>query len=159
MRKLRCYLSQAITLLKKEDPYLAKQTMKVYDYIEEYLAENNIEVFHPIKEQSDLQPGDIYWRDVKAEAKADFLVAEVSVVSWGVGMELMYAIMKGKPILALYNKDSKFHLSEMVTGAGIRRRNYSSKNFEKIIKKHLDEYLSDVRQYLAVRRKLTAYQL
>lgn len=97
--------------------------MQFYQHIEKCLVKNHkVEVFHPINEDSKIPSNQIYWRDLEEVDKADFLVVELSVVSWGVGQELTYAITKGKPILALYNSKSKFKISEMVSGAGIKLR-------------------------------------
>ena len=127
--KLKCYLSEAITLLKQEQ---REEFLKIYNFIEEYLiTEYGIEVFNPIKHSSNLTHVKIYRRDLKEINKADFIVAEVSVVSWGVGEELIYAIMRGKPILALYNKDSPYKLSEMVSGSRLRLRVYHGNNEKK----------------------------
>ncbi len=158
---LRCYISQAITLLKQhERKSVINQYEEIYDYIEQFLKkEYKTEVFNPIKHESGIRPSDIYWRDIKALSKAHFVVAEVSVVSWGVGVELMYAIMKGKPILALYNTNSKYRLSEMVSGSGMRLRKYNNKNWKNMITKHISEFIKEYKQYAKLRRGLTSYQL
>ena len=156
-RKLKCYLSEAITLLRQEEK---KEFIKIYDFIEDYLiTEHEIEVFNPIKHSSDLTDVEIYKRDLKEINKADFIVAEVSVVSWGVGEEIIYAIMKGKPILALYNKDSTYKLSEMVSGSRLRLRIYHGRNKKKWkqeIIHHITEFITELKQYLYLRRKLCA---
>jgi len=160
-RKLRCYISQAITLLRQhEQKLIVRKYEQVYDLIEELLKKKyEIEVFNPIKHESGIRPSDIYWRDIKALAKAHFVVAEVSVVSWGVGVELMYAIMKGKPILALYNTNSKYKLSEMVSGSGMRLRKYNNKNWKSMLPKHISEFIKEYKQYAKLKRGLTSYQL
>lgn len=159
--KLRCYISQAITLLKQHE---GKQTVshytKIYDFIENFLKkEYDVEVFNPIKHESGIRPSDIYWRDIKALARAHFVIAEVSVVSWGVGVELMYAVMKGKPILALYNINSKYKLSEMVSGSGMRLRKYNDKNWKEVLPKHISEFVDEYKEYAKLKRRLTSYQL
>lgn len=156
MRKLRCYLSEAITVLKGEErKELLTKFIGIYDYIESYLTKNyDVEVFNPIKQGQKLSPYEIYWRDLKEIRRADFIVAEVSVVSWGVGEELMYAIMKGKPILALYNTDSPYPLSEMVSGSRIRLRKYSDKNWKESIVKYLTEFVTELRTFLYSRKRL-----
>ena len=155
-RRLRCYLSEAITILKKhEKRNLIKKFCEIYDYIENYLTENyNVDVFNPIKHESGLSPDEIYWRDISEVRKAHFVVAEVSVVSWGVGVELMYAVMKGKPILALYSEKSPYHLSEMIKGSGVRLRKYSDGNWKTDIVKHLAEFMTELRPFLRYRRRL-----
>lgn len=159
MKRFKCYLSQAITLLRQFDPAEVDEYMQYYEHIEKCLRKNHkIQVFHPIKEDSKVPASQIYWRDLGEVDKADFLVAELSVVSWGVGQELTYAIMKGKPILALYNTKSRFKISEMVTGAGLRLRSYNGKSTEwkEQIARHIAGFLPELKQYLYLRGRLCA---
>ena len=124
MKKLKCYFSQAITLLKQEE---RNEYLEIYEYIENCLKKkHDAEIFCPIKEDSTISESEIYWRDLGEVKKADFVIAEVSVVSWGVGQELTYAIMRSKPTLALYNEASHYKLSEMVSGSGLRLRKYNT---------------------------------
>ncbi|MBU4479417.1 MAG: hypothetical protein KKH34_10090 [Candidatus Omnitrophica bacterium] len=52
MKKLNCYLSQAITLLRQFDESEVEQYLKYYEHIEKCLSKNHkINVFHPIKEE------------------------------------------------------------------------------------------------------------
>jgi nucleoside 2-deoxyribosyltransferase len=62
------------------------------------------------------QPEEIYRRDVDFVRNSDFIIAEVSNPSLGVGMELMLAILLKKPLIMFYDKNSD-PLSKMVTGA------------------------------------------
>ncbi len=159
MKKLNCYLSQAITLLRQFDEKEAGEYLEYYEHIEKCLRKNHgIDVFHPIKEDSKISTNEIYWRDLGEVEKADFLVAEISVVSWGVGQELTYAIVKGKPVLALYNTSSRFRLSEMVSGAGLRIRTYNgkSKEWKEQIARHIAGFLPEVKQYLYLRSRICA---
>lgn len=159
MKKLRCYFSQAITLLRQLDEKEAEEYLKYYEHIEKCLRKNHrIDVFCPIKEDSKISSPEIYWRDLGEIDKADFIVADISVVSWGVGQELTYAIMKGKPILALYNLKSRFRLSEMVSGSGLRIRNYNgkSKEWKEQIARHIAGFLPELKQYFYLRKRLCA---
>ena len=159
MKKLKCYFSQAITLLRQLDEKEAKEYLKFYEHIEKCLKKNHkIDVFCPIKEDSKIKSSEIYWRDLGEIDKADFVIADISVVSWGVGQELTYAIMKGKPILALYNLKSRFKLSEMVSGSGLRIRNYNGKSQEwkEQIARHIAGFLPELKQYFYLRERLCA---
>jgi len=159
MEKLSCYISQAITLLRQIDQNEADDYIKFYEFIEKCLKKSHkVSIFHPIKEDSNKKSNEIYWRDLAEIDKADFLVAEISVVSWGVGQELTYAIMKGKPILALYNTKSRFKLSEMVSGSGLRIRTYNGKGKEwkEQIARHIAGFLPELKQYLCLRERICA---
>ncbi|MFH0812004.1 MAG: nucleoside 2-deoxyribosyltransferase [Pseudomonadota bacterium] len=162
MKKLNCYLSQAITLLRQFDQSEVAQYLEYYEHIEKCLKKNHkVNIFHPIKEEKKQKPDEIYWMDLNEVDKADFLVAEISVVSWGVGQELTYAIMKGKPILALYNNKSRFKLSEMITGAGLRIRTYNgkSKEWKEQIARHIAGFMPEVKQYFYLRERVCAKPL
>lgn len=157
--RLKCYLSQAITLLRQFDSDELEKYMQFYEFIEKCLTKNHkVQVFHPIKEESKVPSDMIYWRDLDEVEKADFLVVELSVVSWGVGQELTYAIMRGKPILALYNSKSRFKISEMVAGAKLRFRSYNgnSDEWKEQIARHIAGFLPDLKQYLELRERLCA---
>ena len=58
----------------------------------------------------------IYARDMAWLADADFIVAEVSTPSLGVGYELGRAESLGKPTLCLYREQDGRRLSAMVSG-------------------------------------------
>ncbi len=62
------------------------------------------------------EPHIIYKRDVDNVLKSDFLIAEISNPSLGVGMEIMLSIEHLKPVLLFYNGDIR-RLSKMVRGA------------------------------------------
>jgi nucleoside 2-deoxyribosyltransferase len=57
---------------------------------------------------------DVYARDVRWIAECDFLLAEVSTPSHGVGYEIGYALSLGKKVLCLYRKGRK--VSKMILG-------------------------------------------
>lgn len=57
----------------------------------------------------------IYNRDCNWIKESDFIVAEVTNPSFGVGYEVKYAEMLNKPILCLYKKSDK-RISAMING-------------------------------------------
>lgn len=57
---------------------------------------------------------DVYTRDVRWITECDFLLAEVSTPSHGVGYEIGYALSLGKKVLCLYRKERK--VSKMILG-------------------------------------------
>ena len=58
----------------------------------------------------------IYHRDLKLVAQCDVLVAEVTVPSFGVGVEVAAAGRHGKPVLALVQPREGRRLSAMIAG-------------------------------------------
>ena len=61
-----------------------------------------------------VSPEDVYARDVRWITECDFLLAEVSTPSHGVGYEIGYALSLGKRVLCLYRKGHK--VSKMILG-------------------------------------------
>src|SRR4030042_6858260 len=61
-----------------------------------------------------VSPEDVYARDVSWITECDFLLADVSTPSHGVGYEIGYALALGKRVLCLYRKGRK--VSKMILG-------------------------------------------
>jgi nucleoside 2-deoxyribosyltransferase len=79
------------------------------------LENKGIRVFAPQILNED-EPQTIYRRDVENVRLCDFLIAEVSSPSLGVGMEIMLAIDLMKPVLLFHRSDSE-RISKMILGA------------------------------------------
>ncbi|MHA1638549.1 MAG: nucleoside 2-deoxyribosyltransferase [Candidatus Thorarchaeota archaeon] len=86
-----------------------------YKLVVETLEKRMISVFAP-QFLPKVSAEEIYTRDVDQVRKCDFLIAEVSNPSLGVGMEIMLAIELMKPVLLFRHTESK-RLSLMVLGA------------------------------------------
>jgi nucleoside 2-deoxyribosyltransferase len=86
-----------------------------YKAIIDSLEALDFEVFAP-QFLPHAEPSEIYRRDVEAVRKADFIVAEISSPSHGVGMEIMLGIELGTPLLLFHHKDVN-RISKMITGA------------------------------------------
>lgn len=64
-------------------------------------------------------PREVFERDISTIEKCDILIADVTFPSHGVGMEIMYAFIKGKRIIVTARKGSK--ISYMILGMpGVR---------------------------------------
>ncbi len=61
-----------------------------------------------------VDPSEIYQRDVEWIRDCDALVAEVSTPSHGVGYEIAYALLLGKPVLCCFRRGAR--VSKMITG-------------------------------------------
>lgn len=82
----------------------------------------------------------IHDRDLAWLKSADVLVAEVTVISMGVGYEIGRAVEMGKKVLCLYRPESGKNLSAMIAGCqNITLLNY--RNFEHI-KPQISEYMN-----------------
>lgn len=67
-----------------------------------------------LAEEATLDPRVVYTRDVRWLDEAQAVIAEVSTPSHGVGYEIAYALLKGKPVLALYRAGAR--VSKMLLG-------------------------------------------
>ncbi len=65
-------------------------------------------------EEATVDPKVVYERDIAWVDAATVMVAEVSTPSHGVGYEIAYALMTGKPVLCLARESVK--VSKMITG-------------------------------------------
>ncbi len=63
-----------------------------------------------------LVPAQIYARDIGLIDQAQVVVAEVTIPSFGVGVEIAYAGAMGKPVLALRQSVEGKRLSAMIEG-------------------------------------------
>lgn len=73
------------------------------------LADENILDFETV-----ITPEEIYSRDIEWVEACDAVIAEVSTPSHGVGYEIAYALLIGKPVLCGYEKGKA--VSKMLTG-------------------------------------------
>lgn len=74
-----------------------------------HLAESGV-----LTQEAELDPFEVYRRDVTWVRESDALIAEVSVPSHGVGYEIGFALGLGKPVLALYQQGR--NVSKMISG-------------------------------------------
>ncbi|MFW9888533.1 MAG: nucleoside 2-deoxyribosyltransferase [Candidatus Thorarchaeota archaeon] len=86
-----------------------------YRAVIDLLEQKGVEVFAP-QFYPPASPEEIYERDVRKVRACDFLVAEVTSPSHGVGMEIMLAVELSKPILMFFGS-APGRLSRMVAGA------------------------------------------
>lgn len=68
------------------------------------------------KGETDMTPEEIYFKDIKLIDECDFVFAEVTQTSMGVGYEIAYAESLGKTILCFVNESKNPYLSAMIKG-------------------------------------------
>ena len=66
--------------------------------------------------ESEMTPEEIYRRDIDLITQCDMMVADVTVPSLGVGVEIAHAQQLGKPVLALFQPKEGRRLSAMIEG-------------------------------------------
>jgi len=122
-----------------------------YQDIVDYIKETGVHVLSEIFADKTLKseegtkhrltPHEVWQWDVDWVKEADFVIAEVTQPSLGVGYEIATAEMLKKPVLALFHKNSGRRLSPMVGGnPHVQVFEYSDiKDTEAIIKKFLND--------------------
>ena len=92
------------------------------------------EMITPFGSAMQLSDRQIYQRDISRINDCDFVIAEVSTPSLGVGYEIAYSESIEKPIICLAYKSSSIKVSAMVAGSNLPFHRYIGvKSFVKII--------------------------
>jgi len=94
--------------------------------------------------ESVITPEEIYSRDIEWLDACDAVIAEVSTPSHGVGYEIAYALLIGKPVLCGYENGKT--VSKMLTGndhPGFRMQVYNS----------VDEFIREMDRFLEAQVK------
>jgi len=79
-------------------------------------------------------PEEIFERDVEMLDKCDVLVADISYPSLGVGFEIAYTLLNGKPVIAFCREDRVEKTSALIRGV-------KWSNFRLVIYSNVDELL------------------
>lgn len=94
----------------------------------------------------------IFKREKKLIDEADCIIAEVSQPSLGVGGEIVYALVKGKPVLGLVFENGKDKISPMIEGNPSENFFFEHYNFEK-----LSYIIKDFLHYVKKAKKRKGY--
>lgn len=89
---------------------------EIINFINSLGHEALCELNEEFKSQTKLSDKEIYLRDINWLDESDFVIAEVSGASTGIGFEISYALFEKKiPVLAASKKDSG-SISAMISG-------------------------------------------
>lgn len=97
-----------------------------------------------LKKDEELERKEIFKRESESINNADCVIAEVSMPSLGVGGEIVYALTKKKPVLALVHESFADKLSPMITGNPseyLFLEYYNEDNLSFVLK-HFMEYIT-----------------
>lgn len=95
-----------------------------------------------------LESKKIFLREKELINQADFIVAEITKPSHGVGGEIVYALMEKKPVLALLYENNQDFISPMIAGNPSENFFFENYNFSRlpfIIKNFLD-YIKNLKK-------------
>jgi len=112
---MRIYFSGSITGGREQAriyPAIIEYLQQYGEVLTEFVADNT---YTQLGERQ-LAPEAVYRRDIDFIDRCQVVVAEVTVPSFGVGVEVARASMQGKPVLALYQPAGGRRLSAMIAG-------------------------------------------
>ncbi|UCD37010.1 MAG: nucleoside 2-deoxyribosyltransferase [Fidelibacterota bacterium] len=112
---MRIYFSGSISGGREQAhvyPRIIELLNKYGEVLTEFVADQN----RTRMGEPTFSPAEVYRRDVKLIDQCDVMVAEVTVPSFGVGVEVARAGFQGKPVLALYQPRDDRRLSAMISG-------------------------------------------
>ncbi len=91
---------------------IIKILSKKFDVLTEHIGNDNLTAFGE-KDRTDIE---IYLKDKEWLDECDFVIAEITTPSLGVGYELAYAEAHNKPVYCFYRKPKNRAISFMITG-------------------------------------------
>lgn len=112
---MRIYFSGSITGGREQAriyPAIIEHLQQYGEVLTAFVADR---AYTQLGEQQ-LPPEAVYQRDIDYINQCDVLVAEVTIPSFGVGVEVARAGMQGKPVLALHQPAEGRRLSAMIAG-------------------------------------------
>ena len=81
-----------------------------YEILTEWVVDNILDI------EKGATPEEVFERDVEKLDECDVLVADVSYPSLGVGFEIAYTLLKGKPVIAFCREDRLEKTSALIRG-------------------------------------------
>lgn len=88
-----------------------------------------------------LTPEKLFTKETKTIEKADLMIAEVTIPSWGTAFLMEHALKHGKPVLGLYYKDNGNHIPMMIAGhPELYADSYDEDNLTSVLKTHLRHF-------------------
>lgn len=141
MERMKVYFGASVSLdrslLPNYQEIVANLKKLGHDVLSEYVVDPSI------KPGVGLSSRDLFARETATIEKADVVVAEVTAPSWGTAFLIEHALSIGKPVLALYYKDSEMPLPMMIEGhPELYVAHYSRGNVRTILKKNLEYFAS-----------------
>jgi dTMP kinase len=141
MERMKVYFGASVSLdrslLPNYQEIVANLKKLEHEVLSEYVVDPSI------KPGVGLSSRDLFARETATIEQADVVVAEVTAPSWGTAFLIEHALSIGKPVLALYYKDSEMPLPMMIEGhPELYVAHYSRGNVRTILKKNLEYFAS-----------------
>ena len=81
-----------------------------YEILTEWVIDEVLDV------EREVEPREIFRRDIEMLEACDVVVADISYPSLGVGFEIAYALLRGKPVITFCRKDRIDKTSALLRG-------------------------------------------
>lgn len=111
---MKVYFGASVTVDRSHLPLYQKIAAEIEALGHEVISQDVIDP--QTKPPTDLNPEELFQREVGRLKKADVMVAEVTVPSWGTAFLMEQALEQHKPVLALFYKENHYPLSMMIEG-------------------------------------------
>ncbi len=136
---MKIYFGASVSLDRTMLPVYQKIVSDIKSLGHDVLSQN---VVDPKLQLGDgLSAKKLFEREVKTIDKADVMVAEVTVPSWGTAFLIEHALEQGKPVLALFYKDTDQPLPMMIEGhPELYLEHYEESNVHSVLKKNLKHF-------------------
>lgn len=136
---MKVYLGASVTVDRSHLPLYQKLAEQIEALGHEVVSRDVIDP--ATKPPKDLSPKELFQREVERLEKADVMVAEVTVPSWGTAFLMEQALEQHKPVLALFYKDNHYPLSMMIEGhPDFYLDHYDEDNLQTVVKRHFDHF-------------------
>lgn len=136
---MKVYFSASVSLDRSLLPIYEQIVDELKLLGHEVVSEN---VINPdLKPGEGMTPKELFAKQTKKIDAADCVVADVTLPSWGTAFLVEHALSVGKPVLALYYKDSEMPLPMMIAGhPELYVAHYSKGNVRTVLKKNLEYF-------------------
>lgn len=136
---MKVYFAAAVTLDRAMLPVYRQIVEEIKRLGHTLVNEHVVDPDMPVGDN--LSATELYKRETILINKAEAVIADVTMPSWGTAFLMEHAIATARPVLALHYKDSDKPLPMMIEGhPEVYVEHYSKSNIRTILKKNLDYF-------------------
>ena len=134
---MKVYFGASVTLDRSLLPMYQKIVSEIksigHTVLSEYVVDPKLQA------GAGLSPKKLFARETATIDKADLMVAEVTLPSWGTAFLMEHALKKGRPVLALFFQEADHPLPLMIQGhPDLYVAHYDDDSLKNVLKKNLD---------------------
>lgn len=139
---MKCYFGASVSLDRTLLPIYQKLVDEIKKQGHKVLSEHVVDPRITNEGwQKRHDPKKLFNQEIVRLEKADVMVAEISVASWGTAFLIEHALEKGKPVLALYYKEAEAPLPLMIEGhPELYVEHYDEDNVQIILRRNFEHF-------------------